>query len=270
MTDGPLPHLAASDDTEVLPRVPAPPGVPEVPALADLAGPGRPSVDAVAGHRPPGDPDASPRTRRPTRSMRARADEMARVLDRAAARGSTRRLTSLPAAVAVAGAVAVGGVGLALGIAAERTGEQLALPGMPDVPAEPMPPPADSTDPGATGVLDPLTVTADTPAPRADAGPIRRTGAPDAPETPGRGARRAPANPTADGDGRTPDDAAPRSTTTRTPRATTTTQTPPTTPRSTGEDPTSASPTDGGDADETGRSAGDPDAGTADGTSALR
>ncbi len=69
--------------------------------------------------------------RRP-RDMRARADEMAALLDEAApraARTRRRRATALPAAVAAFGALSVGGVGLALGLA--PTGAEGVLPASP-------------------------------------------------------------------------------------------------------------------------------------------
>ena len=140
----------------------AAPAVPEVPAIADLAAPGRPDVDAVID-----DEEPAARRPRPSRHMRARADEMAHLLARAAPSSRTRRklssMSSLPAVAAVMGAVAVGGVGIALGLDAERTG--VALPDMPDVPAEQTPVPetghgtgtAETVSPTAnTGVVDAL------------------------------------------------------------------------------------------------------------------
>lgn len=149
-----LPALSPTDAGR--PAVPAVPAVPEVPAIADIAAPGRPDVDAVVA------PEAPParRRRRPSRHMRARADEMARALSRAAPAAAGRRgLSSLPAAVAVMGAVAVGGVGIALGLDAQQTGAQIALPGAPAVPAEqtPVPETGQSSVPTAnTGVVEAL------------------------------------------------------------------------------------------------------------------
>ncbi|GAA4802362.1 hypothetical protein GCM10023200_44410 [Actinomycetospora chlora] len=144
------------------------PAVPEVPALADIAAPGRPAVEAVVT---PEEPPAPGRRRRPSRHMRARADEMARLLARAAPSGRTARrgLHSLPAAAAVLTAVAVGGVGIALGLDAQRAGQQLALPQAPTIPdgGTPVPEPGGSTtvtrvDAGIVGAL--------VPRPPADAG----------------------------------------------------------------------------------------------------
>ncbi|WP_433785940.1 hypothetical protein ACQPX6_05235 [Actinomycetospora sp. CA-101289] len=141
---GPQEPLADDRATVVLPPArPAPrakppepprPAVPEVPAIADLAAPGRPDVDAVLT------PEAPPAHRwpRPSRRMRARADEMARVLS-PAGRRPRRGLSSVPAAAAVMAAVAVGGVGIALGLDAQRTGQQVELPDIPQVPAEQAP-----------------------------------------------------------------------------------------------------------------------------------
>jgi hypothetical protein len=134
----------AGDDREtaVLPPVRAArragpaPAVPEVPAIADIAAPGRPDVGTVLTPEAP----SARRRPRPSRRMRARADEMARVLSRAAPGASRRRgLSSVPAAAAVMAAVAVGGVGIALGLDAQRTGQQIALPEVPRVPAEQTP-----------------------------------------------------------------------------------------------------------------------------------
>ena len=89
--------------------------------------------------------------------MRARADEMARLLARATPSSRTRRglssLSSLPAVAAVMGAVAVGGVGIALGLDAERTG--VALPDMPDVPAEQTPVPETGEGTGTAEAVSP-------------------------------------------------------------------------------------------------------------------
>ncbi len=134
---GPSRPHADDRETAVLPPVhPAPraaPAVPEVPAIADLAAPGRPAVDAVVT------PEAPPARRRPrpSRRMRARADEMVRVLSPTGR--PPRAPTTGRAAAAVMAAVAVGGVGIALGLDAQRTGQQLALPEIPDVPAEQTP-----------------------------------------------------------------------------------------------------------------------------------
>ncbi len=229
VTSGPL--LPRSPDPDASP--PAAAGVPEVPALADLAGPGRPPVDMVAGLTPGDDgvtAGSRPREVRPSRSMRARADEMARLLERAAPRaGSRRRLSSLPAAVAVAGAFAVGGVGLALGLDAQRTGQQLALPPMPALPAEGVP--AVPGEPGS----GPRSTDALAPAPPATVGPAAgvvrdvppvRTAAPRAP------ARTAPAPRDVAAPGTTPDVTPTTTRTSRTPRSTTSAE--PTSPRSTG------------------------------------
>ncbi|GAA4872897.1 hypothetical protein [Actinomycetospora straminea] len=171
---GPLPlppPLPADEcDTTVLPVVGAAetgrtaPALPEVPAIADIAAPGRPDVSAVVDAV--GAPEEPPARRRPrpSRHMRARADEMARLLSRAPGTGHRERrgLSSVPAAAAVLAAVAVGGVGIALGLDAQRTGAQIALPGLPDVPAEPTPvPETDGTttvptvDTGVVGALEP-------------------------------------------------------------------------------------------------------------------
>ncbi|MFC5137769.1 hypothetical protein ACFPK1_05970 [Actinomycetospora rhizophila] len=126
-----------------------PPAVPEVPAIADIAAPGRPDVDAVVAPEQP----AAHRRPRPSRHMRARADEMARLISRAAPAATRRRgLSSLPAAAAVMAAVAVGGVGIALGLDAQRTGAELALPDIPDVPAEQTPVP--ETPEGTIATVD--------------------------------------------------------------------------------------------------------------------
>jgi hypothetical protein len=133
--------------------------VPEVPAIADLAAPGRPDVDAVV---PLEEPPARRRPR-PSRHMRARADEMAHLLARPAPPARRRRgVSSLPAAAAVLAAVAVGGVGIALGLDAQRTGQQLALPDAPTVPPEQTPVPetgdgstAPTVDTGVVRALDP-------------------------------------------------------------------------------------------------------------------
>jgi hypothetical protein len=167
------PRAPADAPTVVLPVVrpgtaPAPPpveraapAVPEVPAIADLAAPGRPAVDAVID-----DDEPARRRPRPSRHMRARADEMAHLLARATPSSRTRRrLSSLSSVAAVMGAVAVGGVGIALGLDAERTG--VALPDMPDVPAEQTPVPetgegtataeavAPTVNTGVVGALEP-------------------------------------------------------------------------------------------------------------------
>ena len=130
----------------------AAPAVPEVPAIADLAAPGRPDVDAVVD-----DEEPAARRPRPSRHMRARADEMAHLLARAAPSSRTRRklssMSSLPAVAAVMGAVAVGGVGIALGLDAERTG--VALPDMPDVPAEQTPVPETGEGTGTAETVSP-------------------------------------------------------------------------------------------------------------------
>ena len=164
-----------------------------MPAIADLAAPGRPDVDAVVAV----EEVPARRRRRPSRHMRARADEMARLLARATPSSRSRRsLSSLPAAAAVMAAVAVGGVGIALGLDAQRTG--VALPDVPDVPAEQTPLPetgettdgaagtvaasptvntgvVDALDPDAAGVREasPSSVAAE--APRVPAGPPRAT-----------------------------------------------------------------------------------------------
>jgi hypothetical protein len=158
--------------------------VPEVPAIADLAAPGRPDVDAVvAGEEPP-----APRRPRPSRHMRARADEMARLLARAAPPARRRRgVSSLPAAAAVLAAVAVGGVGIALGLDAQRAGQQLALPDAPTVPAEQAPVPETgghdsipTVDTGVVAALEPGATEAGGARP-SSAAAAARTPAPAAP-----------------------------------------------------------------------------------------
>ena len=104
--------------------------------------------------------------------MRARADEMAHLLARAAPSSRTRRklssLSSLPAVAAVMGAVAVGGVGIALGLDAERTG--VALPDMPDVPAEQTPVPETGEGTGTAEAVRPTVNTGVVEALEPDAG----------------------------------------------------------------------------------------------------
>ncbi|GAA4904130.1 hypothetical protein EV188_102401 [Actinomycetospora succinea] len=200
------------------------PAVPEVPAIADIAAPGRPDVDAVVAPEAP----AARRRPRPSRHMRARADEMARMLSRAAPAGARRRgLSSVPAAAAVMAAVAVGGVGIALGLDAQRTGAEIALPGVPNVPADQTPVPETpehtlpTVDTGVVEALDPDEGRA--PEPSSVAASARRAPAPAAPPratTPT--SRHRPTSTTARST--TPD----RSTTTtsRTPRSTTPSPTP--------------------------------------------
>ena len=176
------PRGPADAPTVALPVVrpgsaPAPPpveraaaAVPEVPAIADLAAPGRPDIDAVVE-----DEEPAGRRPRPSRHMRARADEMARMLARAAPSSRTRRglssLSSLPAVAAVMGAVAVGGVGIALGLDAERTG--VALPDMPDVPAEQTPVPETGEGTGTAEAVSPTVNTGVVEALEPDAGGAR-------------------------------------------------------------------------------------------------
>jgi len=81
--------------------------------------------------------------------MRARADEMARVLN-PTGRRPRRGLSSVPAAAAMAAAVVVGGVGIALGLEAQRTGQEIALPEIPEVPAEQTPVGPDPVTGGGT------------------------------------------------------------------------------------------------------------------------
>lgn len=98
--------------------------------------------------------------------LRARADEMAALLDEAAPRARRqrrRRSTALPAAVAAFGALSVGGVGLALGLT--PTGAEGQLPAAPSpVLADPGTDlPATTTDGTgtATADLDPAVAGAD-------------------------------------------------------------------------------------------------------------
>jgi hypothetical protein len=157
------------------------PAVPEVPAIADIAAPGRPDVDAVVAPEEP----AAHRRPRPSRHMRARADEMARLLSRATPAGPRRRgVSSLPAAAAVMAAVAVGGVGIALGLDAQRTGAELALPGIPDVPAEQTPvteTPGRTVPTVDTGVVEALDPDAASRAPEPSSAAARRAPQPAAP-----------------------------------------------------------------------------------------
>jgi hypothetical protein len=147
----------------------AAPAVPEVPAIGDLAAPGRPDVDAVV--EAAGEP--ARRRPRPSRHMRARADEMARLLARATPSRRTRRsLSSLPAVAAVMGAVAVGGVGIALGLDAQRTG--VALPDVPDVPAEQTPVPETGDGTAGPVAAAPTVNTGIVEALEPDAGETRR------------------------------------------------------------------------------------------------
>lgn len=204
----------------------AAPAVPEVPAIADLAAPGRPDVDAVVD-----DGESAPRRPRPSRHMRARADEMARLLARATPSSRARRglssLSSLPAVAAVMGAVAVGGVGIALGLDAERTG--VALPDMPDIPAEqtPVPETGDGTGTG-TETVSPTANTGVVEALEPDAGGAR-VASPSS--VAAEAARPAPAGPPR----ATTPTSRPRSTTSPTPSTRTeeTTATSSPTPRST-------------------------------------
>ncbi|MEJ2861233.1 hypothetical protein [Actinomycetospora flava] len=164
-----------------------PPAVPEVPAIADIAAPGRPDVDAVVAAEGPGATGAAGcRRPRPSRHMRARADEMARMLGRAAPAARRRGLSSVPAAAAVMAAVAVGGVGIALGLDAQRTGAELALPGLPAVPAEqtPVPETPAATVPTVdTSVVDALDPDASSrvPEPSSAAAAARRAPQPASP-----------------------------------------------------------------------------------------
>jgi len=216
---GPSRPHADDRETAVLPPVrPAPraaPVVPEVPAIADLAAPGRPDVDAVVT------PEAPPARHRPrpSRRMRARADEMARLLS-PAGRRPRRGLSSVPAAAAVMAAVAVGGVGIALGLDAQRTGQQVALPEIPEVPAEQTPvdtgPVGDggTTPTAGTSLLD----TADDGV-GAEGDVARRTAEPSAAAAP-RATRGAPAS-TARPRATTPTRADDPTSSTSTPRSTT-------------------------------------------------
>jgi hypothetical protein len=146
-----------------------------VPAIADLAAPGRPDVDAVVTREAP----PARRRPRPSRRMRARADEMARVLA-SSGRRPRRGLSS----------VAGGGVGIALGLDAQRAGQQVALPEIPEVPAERTPV---DTGPGGHGGT---TTTAGTSlldaADDGDGTAARRTAEPSAAAAP-RATRGAPA-----------------------------------------------------------------------------
>jgi hypothetical protein len=200
------------------------PAVPEVPAIADLAAPGRPHVDAVVD-----DEEPARRRPRPSRHMRARADEMARLLARAAPSSSSRTrrgLSSLPAVAAVMGAVAVGGVGIALGLDAERTG--VALPDMPDVPAEQTPVPETGEGTGTAEAVRPTVNTGVSEALEPDAGGAQ-VASPSS--VAAEAARPAPAGPPR----ATAPTTRPRSTTSPTPstRAEPTTATSSPTPRST-------------------------------------
>ena len=269
---GPAGPLADDRETTVLPvATPAPgpadigrtsPALPEVPAIADIAAPGRPDVDAVVASEgsarsagSPGGPAAPGRRRRPrpSRHMRARADEMARMLSRAAPSAAHRRgLSSLPAAAAVMAAVAVGGVGIALGLDAQRTGAQVALPGVPAVPADQTPVP--ETPEGTIPTVDTSVVEALDP----DA-----SSRPPEPSSVAASARRAPA-PVAPPHATAPT-SRPRPTTARstTPERSTTTST--RTPRST----TPSSPTPRADAGTDAGSDAGSDAGTDAGSGAA-
>lgn len=82
---------------------------------------------------------------RPSRQMRARAEQMAELLDQAAARPARSRrrgAASLSGALLGLSAIAIGGVGVVLGLDPESAGQQLSLPGL-------------HHGPGATDVLGP-------------------------------------------------------------------------------------------------------------------
>ncbi|MCD2190601.1 hypothetical protein [Actinomycetospora soli] len=151
--------------------------------------------------------------------LRARADEMAALLDEAAPRARRqrrRRSTALPAAVAAFGALSVGGVGLALGLT--PTGAEGQLPAAPSpVLADPATELPGTTTGGApeTADLDPAVAGADLLRPD-----DRREAAPGGP------ARTDPSSGT------------PRSTSTTTSSATSTTTTKPRPTRSTTPRPT--------------------------------
>ncbi|MDD7919770.1 hypothetical protein [Actinomycetospora callitridis] len=223
----------------------AAPAVPEVPAIADLAAPGRPDVEAVVA-----DDEPAPRRPRPSRHMRARADEMAHLLARATPSSRTRRglssLSFLPAVAAVMGAVAVGGVGIALGLDAQRTG--VALPDMPDVPAEQTPVPETGEGTGTAGAVSPTVNTGVVEALEPDAGGAR-VASPSS--VAAEAARPAPAGPPR----ATTPTSRPRSTPSPTPstRAEPTTVTSSPTPRSTSPRPTTRS--DGADESDRGSAA---------------
>jgi hypothetical protein len=201
-----------------------------VPAIADLAAPGRPDVDAVVTREAP----PARRRPRPSRRMRARADEMARVLA-SSGRRPRRGLSSVPAAAAVMAAVAIGGVGIALGLDAQRAGQQVALPEIPEVPAERTPV---DTGPGGHGGT---TTTAGTSlldaADDGDGTAARRTAEPSAAAAP-RATRGAPAT-TARPRATAPTRADEPTSSTSTPRSTTSVR-----PSTRAEDPDDPAPRD--------------------------
>lgn len=121
--------------------------------------------------------------------MRARADEMAALLDEAAPRAARirkRRTTAVPAAVAAFGALSIGGVGLALGLT--PTGAEGVLPATPSPALADPGSPAPTAEPGAPAggvgpegpLADPAVAGADLIRPDDGNGPTQTTtGAPD-------------------------------------------------------------------------------------------